>query len=100
MGADAGLVEVADDGAVAFDAHDDVEVDEAVADLARQVVRARVRLQTGAMLQEGGFVSELTADETDRTWAGCVSGARPVDEALGMVGLGGRAGAGQPALRR
>jgi ABC-2 type transport system ATP-binding protein len=43
------------------------------------------------MLQEGGFASELTAGETVRMWAGCVSGARPVDEALGMVGLSGRA---------
>ncbi|MFF3359313.1 hypothetical protein ACFYWN_43635 [Streptomyces sp. NPDC002917] len=35
MGADVGFVEVSGDGAVAFDAHDDVEVDEAAADLAR-----------------------------------------------------------------
>ncbi|WP_371652053.1 hypothetical protein [Streptomyces mirabilis] len=34
VGIDDGFVEVSGDGAVAFDAHDDVEVDEGVADLA------------------------------------------------------------------
>jgi ABC-2 type transport system ATP-binding protein len=54
--------------------------------------RAAVRPRTGVMLQEGGFPSELTVAETARMWAGCVSGARPVDEALGLVGLDTKAG--------
>ncbi|MFJ6528458.1 ABC transporter ATP-binding protein [Streptomyces longwoodensis] len=54
--------------------------------------RALVRPRTGVMLQEGGFPSELTVAETARMWAGCVSGARPVPEALGLVGLDARAG--------
>ncbi|MEH0577537.1 MULTISPECIES: ABC transporter ATP-binding protein [Streptomyces] len=54
--------------------------------------RAAVRPRTGVMLQEGGFPSELTVAETARMWAGCVSGARPVGEALALVGLTGRAG--------
>ncbi|MFJ3668097.1 ABC transporter ATP-binding protein [Streptomyces sp. NPDC090106] len=49
--------------------------------------RAAVRPRTGVMLQEGGFPSELTVTETARMWAGCVSGARPVGEALATVGL-------------
>ncbi|MET7650908.1 MULTISPECIES: ABC transporter ATP-binding protein [unclassified Streptomyces] len=53
--------------------------------------RAAVRPRTGVMLQEGGFPSELTVAETARMWAGCVSGARPIDEALVLVGLAGRA---------
>ncbi|MEU3612475.1 ABC transporter ATP-binding protein [Streptomyces sp. NPDC006872] len=53
--------------------------------------RAAVRPRTGVMLQEGGFPSELTVAETARMWAGCVSGARPVAEALALVGLAGRA---------
>src|SRR3954470_19154461 len=44
------------------------------------------------MLQEGGFPSELTVAETVRMWAGCTSGARPVGEALALVGLERRAG--------
>ncbi|MGW1539310.1 ABC transporter ATP-binding protein [Streptomyces sp. NPDC002309] len=52
--------------------------------------RAVVRPRTGVMLQEGGFPSELTVTETVRMWAGCTSGARPVGEALEMVGLGRR----------
>lgn len=54
--------------------------------------RARVRPRIGVMLQEGGFPAELTVGETARMWAGCVSGARPVDEALAMVGLAARRG--------
>ncbi|WP_030600745.1 ABC transporter ATP-binding protein [Streptomyces rimosus] len=49
--------------------------------------RARVRPRVGVMLQEGGFPSDLTAAEAVRMWAGTTSGARPVDEALDMVGL-------------
>ncbi|WP_328481060.1 ABC transporter ATP-binding protein [Streptomyces sp. NBC_00377] len=54
--------------------------------------RAAVRPRTGVMLQEGGFPSDLTVAETARMWAGCVSGARPVEEALALVGLAPRAG--------
>ncbi|WLW53866.1 ABC transporter ATP-binding protein [Streptomyces sp. YU58] len=54
--------------------------------------RADVRPRTGVMLQEGGFPSELTVAETARMWAGCVSGARPPLQALGLVGLEHRAG--------
>ncbi|MFG2209803.1 ABC transporter ATP-binding protein [Streptomyces sp. NPDC048638] len=53
--------------------------------------RAKVRPRIGVMLQEGGFPSELTPAETLRMWAGCTSGARPVDEALEAVELAGRA---------
>ncbi|MDB1086008.1 ABC transporter ATP-binding protein [Streptomyces sp. ACA25] len=53
--------------------------------------RAAVRPRIGIMLQEGGFPSDLTAVETARMWAGCTSGARPVPEALDLVGLGERA---------
>ncbi|MCI0383477.1 ABC transporter ATP-binding protein [Streptomyces sp. CNQ085] len=53
--------------------------------------RARVRSRIGVMLQEGGFPSDLTVAETARMWAGCTSGARPVPEALEMVGLARRA---------
>ncbi|MEE1754165.1 ABC transporter ATP-binding protein [Streptomyces sp. SP18CS02] len=53
--------------------------------------RAAVRPRVGTMLQEGGFPSELTVTETVRMWAGCTSGARPVGEALDLVGLGARA---------
>ncbi|MEB8341326.1 ABC transporter ATP-binding protein [Streptomyces endophyticus] len=52
--------------------------------------RDRVRPRIGVMLQEGGFPSELTVDETVRMWAGCTSGARPAAEALELVGLGRR----------
>ncbi|MGY0025098.1 ABC transporter ATP-binding protein [Streptomyces sp. YJ-C3] len=52
--------------------------------------RDRVRPRIGVMLQEGGFPSELTVAETARMWAGCTSGARPLDEALEMVGLAAR----------
>lgn len=49
--------------------------------------RAAVRPRIGIMLQEGGFPAELTVAETGRVWAGMTSGARPVDEALDLVGL-------------
>ncbi|EFL01416.1 nodulation ABC transporter NodI [Streptomyces sp. SPB78] len=52
--------------------------------------RAAIRPRTGVMLQEGGFPSELTVEETVRMWAACTSGARPVGEALELVGLGKR----------
>lgn len=49
--------------------------------------RSQVRPRTGVMLQEGGFQAQLTVLETARMWAGCTSGARPVEEALELVGL-------------
>ncbi|MFI9025504.1 ABC transporter ATP-binding protein [Streptomyces sp. NPDC053560] len=52
--------------------------------------RAAVRPRIGVMLQEGGFPTELTVAETLRMWAGCTSGARPVDEALALTRLGER----------
>ncbi|MFJ6696890.1 ABC transporter ATP-binding protein [Streptomyces sp. NPDC091272] len=54
------------------------------------VERAKVRPRVGVMLQEGGFPSQLTVLETARMWSGCTSGARPVGEALELVGLGKR----------
>ncbi|WP_327682643.1 ABC transporter ATP-binding protein [Streptomyces sp. NBC_00467] len=53
--------------------------------------RTAVRPRIGVMLQEGGFPSDLTVAETARMWAGCTTGARPVPEALELVGLGMRA---------
>ncbi|MFI6061213.1 ABC transporter ATP-binding protein [Streptomyces sp. NPDC051286] len=53
--------------------------------------RAAVRPRIGVMLQEGGFPSDLTVSETLRMWAGCTSAPRPTGEALGLVGLTGRA---------
>ncbi|PWI12337.1 multidrug ABC transporter ATP-binding protein [Streptomyces sp. NWU339] len=52
--------------------------------------RAAVRPRTGVMLQEGGFPSDLTVMETARMWAGSVSGARPPQEVLPLVGLAGK----------
>ncbi|MEV7775177.1 ABC transporter ATP-binding protein [Kitasatospora sp. NPDC086791] len=52
--------------------------------------RAAVRPRIGIMLQEGGFPGDLTAAETGRVWAGMTSGARPVEEALELVGLAHR----------
>ncbi|MBB4893878.1 ABC-2 type transport system ATP-binding protein [Streptomyces olivoverticillatus] len=52
--------------------------------------RGAVRPRMGVMLQEGGFPSDLTVAETVRMWAGCTTGARPVGEALGLVGLEAR----------
>ncbi|WP_106973557.1 ABC transporter ATP-binding protein, partial [Streptomyces novaecaesareae] len=52
--------------------------------------RAAVRPRIGIMLQEGGFPGDLTAAETGRAWAGLTSGARPVAEALELVGLAHR----------
>ncbi|MEU8652769.1 ABC transporter ATP-binding protein [Streptomyces sp. NPDC048737] len=53
--------------------------------------RRSARPRIGVMLQEGGFPSELSVAETLRMWGGCVSGARPVAEALDLVGLRERA---------
>ncbi|MEV0191649.1 ABC transporter ATP-binding protein [Kitasatospora purpeofusca] len=54
--------------------------------------RAAVRPRIGIMLQEGGFPGDLTVGETGRAWSGITSHARPLDEALELVGLGHRRG--------
>ncbi|MEK8225252.1 hypothetical protein NKG05_02635 [Oerskovia sp. M15] len=43
------------------------------------------------MLQEAGFSSDLTTIETTRMWAGTLAAPRPIEEALDLVGLRGRA---------
>jgi len=53
--------------------------------------RAQVRPRIGIMLQEAGFPSDLTAFETARMWAGTLAAPRPVEEALDLVALRGRA---------
>jgi ABC-2 type transport system ATP-binding protein len=54
----------------------------------RRVVRPRI----GIMLQEGGFPGDLTVAETARMWAGTLSAARPIEEAIELVDLSHRAG--------
>ncbi|MFD9595251.1 ABC transporter ATP-binding protein [Kitasatospora sp. NPDC059973] len=54
--------------------------------------RAALRPRIGIMLQEGGFPGDLTVAETGRSWAGMTSGARPLEEALELVGLADRRG--------
>ncbi|MFJ6940089.1 ABC transporter ATP-binding protein [Streptomyces sp. NPDC101132] len=53
--------------------------------------RARIRPRTGAMLQEGGFISHLTVRESVEMWAQLTSRPRPVREALETAGLDHRA---------
>ncbi|MGL4744760.1 MAG: ABC transporter ATP-binding protein [Dermatophilaceae bacterium] len=54
--------------------------------------RAKIRPRTGVMLQEGGFISQLTVHECVQMWAGLTSsGCRPVEEALELTGLQDRA---------
>lgn len=53
--------------------------------------RARIRPRTGAMLQEGGFISHLTVRESVEMWAELTSRARPVAKALELAGLSRRA---------
>ncbi|WP_335941525.1 ABC transporter ATP-binding protein [Streptomyces sp. PTD5-9] len=52
--------------------------------------RARIRSRTGAMLQEGGFISHLTVRETVGMWADLTSRPRTVDRALELTGLSHR----------
>jgi ABC-2 type transport system ATP-binding protein len=54
--------------------------------------RAAVRPRMGVMLQDGGLTGLLTVAETVRTWRSFTPGARPVAEALDLVGLADRAG--------
>ena len=53
--------------------------------------RAQVRPRIGIMLQEAGFPADLTTIETARMWAGTLAAPRPVEEALELVALRGRA---------
>ncbi|MDN7123127.1 ABC transporter ATP-binding protein [Nocardioides sp. ChNu-153] len=53
--------------------------------------RAEVRRRTGVLLQSSGFSGDLTVVETARMWHSTLSAPRPVDEALGMLDLAGRA---------
>src|SRR4051794_11434119 len=53
--------------------------------------RRQVRPGVGIMLQSGGFAGELTVAETGRMWAGTLTKARPVAEALDLVDLGSKA---------
>lgn len=53
--------------------------------------RRRIRPRTGAMLQEGGFISHLTVQESVEMWAQLVSRPRPVAQALELAGLSHRA---------
>ncbi|WP_265522173.1 ABC transporter ATP-binding protein [Oerskovia flava] len=52
--------------------------------------RSLVRPRIGIMLQEAGFPSDLTTEETARMWAGTLQESRPVAEALDLVDLRGR----------
>jgi ABC-2 type transport system ATP-binding protein len=47
----------------------------------------KVRPQLGMMLQESGFPAGLTVAEVMRMWAGTLTAARPIDEALDLVRL-------------
>ena len=53
--------------------------------------RTAVRPHLGVLLQSSGLPSDLTVRETVRMWAGTLTGARPVEEALAQVDLTGRA---------
>lgn len=53
--------------------------------------RARIRPRTGAMLQEGGFISHLTVRESVEMWAQLTSRPRPVGQAIERAGLEHRA---------
>ncbi|MFC7532007.1 ABC transporter ATP-binding protein [Actinoplanes sp. GCM10030250] len=52
--------------------------------------RPAVRPRLGIMLQEGGFPADLTVAETATMWAGTLTDARPVAEALDLVDLAHR----------
>ena len=53
--------------------------------------RRHVRPHTGVVLQQGGLSADLTVSETLTMWAGTLTSARPVQEALELVDLAGRA---------
>ncbi|MFB9248092.1 ABC transporter ATP-binding protein [Sphaerisporangium melleum] len=54
--------------------------------------RGALRSRMGVVLQESGLYGELSAAETVTAWRRFTSDARPVAEALEMVGLTGQAG--------
>ena len=53
--------------------------------------RSEVRRRSGVLLQRSGFSGGLTVRETLTMWAATVTDPRPVDEALDLLDLGGRA---------
>lgn len=53
--------------------------------------RRQVRPRTGIMLQEAGFPSDLTTQETARMWHGTLGQPMPAAAALELVGLDSRA---------
>lgn len=53
--------------------------------------RARIRQRTGVMLQEGGFISQLTVAESIKMWGDLSTRPRSVGDALDLVGLAHRA---------
>jgi ABC-2 type transport system ATP-binding protein len=55
------------------------------------VDRRHVRPHTGVVLQQGGLSADLSVSETVAMWAGTLTRARPVQEALDLVDLSGRA---------
>lgn len=55
-------------------------------------IRRQARSRTGIMLQEGGFVGDLTVRETVEMWRSLTSDALPVEEALATLFLSDRAG--------
>lgn len=60
--------------------------------------RSTVRASTGIMLQEAGFASDLTVNETLSMWAGTLDNPRPIREALDLTDLAHRAGIRVSAL--
>ncbi|MGW6598008.1 ABC transporter ATP-binding protein [Streptomyces sp. NPDC055036] len=56
------------------------------------VDRRHIRPRVGVMLQEGGFISHLTVEETVQLWSEITTRPRPVGEALELAGLTHRAG--------
>lgn len=53
--------------------------------------RGAVRARTGIVLQEGSLQNDLTVRETMTMWAGTLTNPRPIEEALELVDLTGRA---------
>jgi len=53
--------------------------------------RRHVRPHTGVVLQQGGLSADLTVSETLTMWAGTLTSPRPVEEAMDLVNLAGRA---------
>ncbi len=60
--------------------------------------RAEVRRRVGVLLQRSGFSGDLTVRETLTMWAATVTDARPVDESLELLDLGGRGAVRMRAL--